>query len=133
MERDFRALRADAGISRRAFLSYGVAGAGLLILGVPRDSEASERLADLRGKFREMEGYGIPAFVSWSDPTMRELLGSLSRMDNSLARSGRPERLALHGSTPEEQYRSLNSLIGRAPESPFDPASLDALERRFRP
>lgn len=130
MEKTFKPLSASNGMTRRAFLAATVASAGLLIVGTAR-ADVPERLAELRSKFREMEGYGIPPFVTWSDPTMRSLLSALSQANNSSARSGGAEPFPLSGSCPEEQFRSLNSFIGRSPESPFGTDSLIILERRL--
>jgi len=129
MEKNFRTLSTNNGISRRTFLSYGVASAGLLLLGTANASALPERLTDLRSKFRQMEGYGIPPFVSWSDPTMKALLSALTLINNSSVRSGGSEPLPISGASHEEQFRSLNSILGKAPLSPFGPDSLNALEK----
>ena len=131
MEKNFRTLSTSNGFSRRTFLAYGVASAGLLLVGTAYASEVPERLSELRSKFQEMAGYGIPPYVSWSDPTMKSLLGALSKANNSSARAGRAEPFPLSGASSEEQYRSLNALIGRSPSSPFGTESLALLEQRL--
>ncbi|MEW6721877.1 MAG: hypothetical protein AB1324_01300 [Candidatus Micrarchaeota archaeon] len=129
MDRKIRSPSERHHYSRREFIAMGAMAAGILLIGTPASAQVPDVLARLRGKFREMGEYGIPPLVCWSDPTMRELLSALSGAANAAARSGRPEAFPLSGSTHEEQYRSLNSLLGRPRDSPFGPGELAALER----
>jgi hypothetical protein len=131
MEKDFKAVSEKRTISRREFLSAGALAAGLLVCGKAlAENGLRQVFAELRDKFREMERYGIDPAVCWTDPTMRKLLSTISLINNSSVSSGKTERFAVFGSNPEEQYRSLNSFIGKSGGSPFCPASLAALEQR---
>ncbi|HSB46539.1 MAG TPA: hypothetical protein VLD37_00885 [Candidatus Bilamarchaeum sp.] len=132
MEKNFRMPSEKSALTRREFLSAGALAAGLLVCGKALAGDGiPAAISELREKFRDMERYGITPAVCWSDPTMRKLLSGISTLNNSFARSGRTEALAVFGASPEEQYRALNSLLGRPRESPFGPDSLAALESRL--
>jgi hypothetical protein len=133
MEKNFRQLNQNNGLTRREFLSAGALAAGLLICGKALADEQGIRplMAELKEKFREMKSYGIPPAVFWTDPTMRKLLGAISGVNNTAARNGKTEPFSVFGATHEEQYRSLNSFLGKSQGSPFGPDSLSALENKL--
>jgi hypothetical protein len=131
MEKTFRQISSNKVLTRREFISAGALATGLLICGKSfASAPVLPLIGELREKFREMQRFGITPAVCWTDPTMRKLLGAISDMNNHAARNGKAEPFAVWGSSPAEQFRSLNLWLGKPQSSAFDASSLVLLEKK---